>query len=175
MAAESLRDAVVMHPLPRRDEISLDFDADPRGIYFKQAARGVPIRMALLAGLLGELDVLEQEPAAQSPAYRVGEGPSPCPNQSCISHTEERHVAPMFQIASRMPLRVHCAYCSNQILVGVVGCSTTRHYHVPDAGDLRKVRPDHMVFFAEEQLAEAAGYAPAVRSQPSRRSPAPEA
>ena len=29
-----------MHPLPRRDEISDDFDSDPRSIYFKQAARG---------------------------------------------------------------------------------------------------------------------------------------
>ncbi|MEM7517154.1 MAG: aspartate carbamoyltransferase catalytic subunit, partial [Planctomycetota bacterium] len=54
MAVDSMRDAVVMHPLPRRDEISEDFDADPRSIYFKQAARGVPIRMAILNWLLGE-------------------------------------------------------------------------------------------------------------------------
>jgi len=47
MSAESLRDAVVMHPLPRRDEISSEIDNDPRSIYFKQAARGVPIRMAI--------------------------------------------------------------------------------------------------------------------------------
>ena len=34
LASESLRDAVVMHPLPRRDEISSEIDADPRSIYF---------------------------------------------------------------------------------------------------------------------------------------------
>jgi len=42
----------VMHPLPRVDELSYDLDLDPRGAYFKQAAYGVPIRMALIASLL---------------------------------------------------------------------------------------------------------------------------
>ncbi|MEZ5974073.1 MAG: hypothetical protein R3E96_04270 [Planctomycetota bacterium] len=40
MEQESLRDAVVMHPLPRRDEIASDIDNDPCSIYFKQAGRG---------------------------------------------------------------------------------------------------------------------------------------
>ena len=37
-----------MHPLPRVDELSPEVDKDRRGIYFKQAAYGVPVRMALL-------------------------------------------------------------------------------------------------------------------------------
>ena len=37
-----------MHPLPRVDELSPELDRDKRGIYFKQAAYGVPVRMALL-------------------------------------------------------------------------------------------------------------------------------
>ena len=37
-----------MHPLPRVDELSPELDKDRRGIYFKQAAYGVPVRMALL-------------------------------------------------------------------------------------------------------------------------------
>ncbi|TMA11420.1 MAG: aspartate carbamoyltransferase catalytic subunit, partial [Deltaproteobacteria bacterium] len=45
---ERFKDAVVMHPLPRVDELSHEVDKDRRGIYFKQAAYGVPIRMALL-------------------------------------------------------------------------------------------------------------------------------
>ena len=36
-----------MHPLPRVDELSPELDRDKRGIYFKQAAYGVPVRMAL--------------------------------------------------------------------------------------------------------------------------------
>ncbi len=44
--------AVVMHPLPRVDEIDRDVDADPRAAYFRQAANGVALRMALLELLL---------------------------------------------------------------------------------------------------------------------------
>ncbi|MGH2557441.1 MAG: aspartate carbamoyltransferase [Thermomicrobiales bacterium] len=44
--------AVVMHPLPRVDEITPDVDSDPRAAYFRQAHNGVSIRMALLNLLL---------------------------------------------------------------------------------------------------------------------------
>ena len=39
---------VVMHPLPRVDEISAEVDADPRAAYFRQARNGLFVRMALL-------------------------------------------------------------------------------------------------------------------------------
>jgi aspartate carbamoyltransferase catalytic subunit len=42
------QDAIVMHPLPRVDEIATEVDADPRAAYFRQAHNGVLIRMALL-------------------------------------------------------------------------------------------------------------------------------
>jgi aspartate carbamoyltransferase catalytic subunit len=42
-------DMIVMHPLPRVDEISRDVDDCPGAAYFRQAANGVPVRMALLA------------------------------------------------------------------------------------------------------------------------------
>ena len=45
--------AIVMHPLPRVDEIAAEVDADPRAAYFRQAANGVALRMALLEMLLG--------------------------------------------------------------------------------------------------------------------------
>jgi len=43
----------VMHPLPRVGEIATDVDALPNAAYFRQAKNGVPVRMALLALLLG--------------------------------------------------------------------------------------------------------------------------
>ncbi len=46
-------DAIVMHPLPRVDEIVPEVDADPRSAYFRQARNGVFIRMALLDLVLG--------------------------------------------------------------------------------------------------------------------------
>jgi aspartate carbamoyltransferase catalytic subunit len=45
--------AIVMHPLPRVDEIDPAVDADPRAAYFRQARNGVAIRMAVLEMLLG--------------------------------------------------------------------------------------------------------------------------
>src|ERR1700693_3248014 len=44
--------AIVMHPLPRVDEISPEVDADPRAAYFRQARNGLHVRMALLDRLL---------------------------------------------------------------------------------------------------------------------------
>jgi aspartate carbamoyltransferase catalytic subunit len=46
-------DSIVMHPLPRVDEITTDVDGDPRAAYFRQAQNGLYIRMALLAACLG--------------------------------------------------------------------------------------------------------------------------
>lgn len=40
--------AVVLHPLPRVDEITTDVDSDPRAAYFRQARNGLYVRMALL-------------------------------------------------------------------------------------------------------------------------------
>ena len=44
---------VVMHPLPRVDEITTDVDDLPNAAYFRQAHNGVYLRMALLAMVLG--------------------------------------------------------------------------------------------------------------------------
>jgi len=45
---------IVMHPLPRVGEISVDFDDDPRAAYFRQMKYGLYVRMALLAMVLGK-------------------------------------------------------------------------------------------------------------------------
>ena len=46
-------DMIILHPLPRVDEISVDVDDDPRAMYFTQALCGKYIRMALILKLLG--------------------------------------------------------------------------------------------------------------------------
>lgn len=49
------KDAKILHPLPRVDEMHPDLDELPQSIYFKQAHNGVPVRMALLGLVLGKL------------------------------------------------------------------------------------------------------------------------
>jgi len=51
---DAKEDLMIMHPLPRVNEISTDVDNDPRALYFPQAKNGMYIRMALLMSLLGK-------------------------------------------------------------------------------------------------------------------------
>lgn len=53
MLEPAKEDMIVMHPLPRVNEISVDVDEDPRAAYFYQALMGKYIRMALILFLLG--------------------------------------------------------------------------------------------------------------------------
>ncbi len=47
------KDMLVLHPLPRVNEISVEVDDDPRACYFKQVKYGMYVRMALIMTLLG--------------------------------------------------------------------------------------------------------------------------
>ena len=49
------KDTMILHPLPRVNEISLEVDDDPRAMYFKQVKYGMFVRMALLASILDGL------------------------------------------------------------------------------------------------------------------------
>lgn len=51
--AMAKKDTIILHPLPRVDEIAREVDQDKRALYFEQAFNGVPVRMALIAILLG--------------------------------------------------------------------------------------------------------------------------
>lgn len=47
------KDAIIMHPLPRLNEIDVEIDKDPRAAYFRQAQNGLYVRMALFLYVLG--------------------------------------------------------------------------------------------------------------------------
>ncbi|MEI6563801.1 MAG: aspartate carbamoyltransferase [bacterium] len=47
-------DAVIMHPFPRRQEIAVDVDEDPRAVYWRQMRNGMWIRCALIAAIFGK-------------------------------------------------------------------------------------------------------------------------
>jgi len=46
------KDALIMHPLPRVGEISLEVDDDSRAVYFQQAWNAVPLRQGIIAMML---------------------------------------------------------------------------------------------------------------------------
>jgi len=49
------KDMIILHPLPRVNEIAAEVDSDSRAVYFKQAQYGMYVRMALLASVLGAI------------------------------------------------------------------------------------------------------------------------
>ena len=57
LLANAKRNLIVMHPLPRVNEIAPEVDAGPYGRYFRQAFYGVPVRMAILSLILGKGEI----------------------------------------------------------------------------------------------------------------------
>jgi aspartate carbamoyltransferase catalytic subunit len=118
-------DLVVLHPLPRVDEIDPAVDADQRAWYFRQARGGVPVRMALISLLLGlepwqakgrryGLDVAgtampqKSEPVTEVPQREIVTDAPPCGKHGCV--TEIYPTLP--SQAYRLPDgRLTCAYC----------------------------------------------------------------
>lgn len=52
--------AILMHPLPRRNEIDVDVDTDPRAIYWRQVRNGMWMRAALILSIFGRAHELNQ-------------------------------------------------------------------------------------------------------------------
>ncbi len=99
-------DAMIMHPLPRVNELAYELDEDERAAYFDQSANAVPIRMALLASLLG----LEQLVLTQPPTRKMVSDQQACENPNCVSN-HERYLEPETEtIAGAAPIPA-CAYC----------------------------------------------------------------
>ena len=101
--AAAKEDMIVLHPLPRVNEISVAVDADPRACYFKEMLYGKFMREALILKLLDEPPV-ETPPVTARPRLK-------CVNPRCISRTEQE-LAPAFFRAGPRAARVwRCLYC----------------------------------------------------------------
>jgi len=172
---------LVMHPLPRVDELAYEVDADPRSMYFKQAARGVPIRMALLALLLGTREISTSEEGdtftrkTDYPVYKRDSGIR-CSNPGCVSiqATEMKYLKPEFKIVDRNPLTLRCIYCEHGFEPKYIASSdwhegrlATKKYHSADSHLTRKIKPENLIIFDSESEAEAHGFKPDART--SRR------
>jgi len=168
----AFRKSLVMHPLPRVDELAYDLDTDERSMYFKQAARGVPVRMALLAALLGVREVeapdVDSPRLPDYPIYRQELGPV-CPNPRCVSvqPTEARYLRPEFKIVNTQPLTLRCVYCEHGFEPKFVattewheGKVAFKKYHGADSHLARTIHPQNLIYFNTEEEALAAGFKP---------------
>ncbi len=109
-------DTLVMHPLPRVDELAYEIDADPRAAYFRQASYGLPVRMALLAAVLGKRRVVTRAPAklarAGKPIDLTSAG-ARCKNPRCIT-TTETYLRARFDPADDGADTARCHYCGQE-------------------------------------------------------------
>ena len=169
---KTYRETLVMHPLPRVDELAYELDADPRSMYFKQAARGVPVRMALISLLLGskKVDAGRDGKAgtqgATHPAYNRGFGVR-CQNRNCVSVNEEKYIKPEFKIVSLKPLTLRCIYCEHETFPKYVasaewheGTVKSKRYHSSDSHWIKKIRPENLIIFDSESEAQSRGFLP---------------
>lgn len=159
--AEAARDARIMHPLPRVDEIDYDVDDDPRSIYFRQAELGVPMRMALMAYLLGKIQLRASPPPVLSvmPGIEAGAGLR-CRNERCITNNEGvRYLVRDFRLRdAEVPPVLSCAYCEREVEARFVGHVKTRQCHRYNAAEARRIGPENRVYFESEAQAQAAGF-----------------
>jgi len=174
LKGKEFKKTLVMHPLPRVDELTHEVDADPRSMYFKQAAYGMPVRMALLALLLGakEVTIPEDEDSfvrkIDYPVYKRDSGVK-CPNIKCVSNqeTEVRYIKPEFKIVSREPLTLRCIYCDHELHPRYIASSDwhegrleSKKYHSADSHFAWKINPENLIIFDSEKGARAQGFKP---------------
>ena len=96
-------DLLIMHPLPRVNEIAVEVDDDPRAVYFQQARDGMFIRMSLLKTLIAQgRRAPEKVPVGTLPV---------CHNSRCITQTE-LYLPPLTEKVNGVEC---CAYCGREI------------------------------------------------------------
>jgi len=174
LKGKEFKKTLVMHPLPRVDELTHEVDADPRSMYFKQAAYGMPVRMALTALLLGAKEVKitkEQDSFVRKidyPVYKRDSGVK-CSNANCVSNqeTEVKYIKPEFKIVSLEPLTLRCVYCDHELRPQYVASSDwhegkleSKKYHSAESHWARKIKPENLIIFASEKEAQAQGFKP---------------
>jgi len=174
LKGKEFKKTLVMHPLPRVDELTHEVDADPRSMYFKQAAYGMPVRMALIALLLGAKEVKitkEQDSFVRKidyPVYKRDSGVK-CSNANCVSNqeTEVKYIKPEFKIVSREPLTLRCVYCDHDLRPQYIASSDwhegkleSKKYHNADSHWARKIKPENLIIFASEKEAQAQQFKP---------------
>lgn len=100
------KDMIVLHPLPRVDEITMDVDDDERAAYYKQAKFGMYVRMALILTMLEEKN--KSVPLLTGKIHPTVK----CDNPKCVTNTE--HYLPKSFTGENDTLV--CEFCDRKIL-----------------------------------------------------------
>jgi len=102
-------DLVIMHPLPRVNEISVAVDKDPRAKYFLQTLYGKYMRMALILFLLDEK---QKNTMPKESKYRLVYD-KVCKNPACICSTEQE-IEQVFKCVNEEEQVYRCIWCDSR-------------------------------------------------------------
>ncbi|MEM8875204.1 MAG: hypothetical protein AAGD32_13225 [Planctomycetota bacterium] len=155
LGRDAFRDSRIMHPLPRVTELGYDLDADARAVYFKQAAYGVPVRMALLAALLDE-GFGNARPHADA---SVDPGRYACTNNRCVTNadSERGHIRQRFDLAGRDFPLLRCGYCEHELRPAIVALRGSQSIDA-NLENWRDADRSDLIFFESLEDAARAGY-----------------
>ena len=106
------KDMIILHPLPRVDEIKIEVDDDPRACYFKQAVYGMYGRMALILLLLREKDAFSFDTPEG-----VTDNSKLCSNPNCITNNPDESYLPKY--IQKTNENLICDYCDHKIIPDV--------------------------------------------------------
>jgi aspartate carbamoyltransferase catalytic subunit len=157
------RSTEVVRPAPLLDQPCYESDGHKAQNYMRQAAYGVPVRMALLAGLLRERpDVVDQKkpvwtyPGHEKNVFMI------CPNPKCILHdpNEKKYLTKKFWIIKNTDafketrtkakppyLFLRCYYCEDEVVPEFVGGMSTRAF-TDDLSYYDSLPEENVTFFA---------------------------
>ena len=166
----NFKDISILHPLPRVNELSPEVDADPRSLYFKQAALSIPVRMALICEVLGLTQ--SDKPTHVKPYRRHSDGlvlaqsDFKCSNESCIGNLEPSFISSEFEVVKNEDYKLRCLYCDIETPATYVGNIQSKIYYESTLLDriLPVVLPTNVRFFNSEKDANASGYRPLANS-----------
>ena len=114
------KDMIVMHPLPRVNEIDIEVDKDVRAAYFKQAEFGMYVRMALIVKLLRGVEYINEAKDEQiikkikSPLSQKISRILKCNNPRCIT-SDEKYLEDVFDLVDENKGSYKCQYCDTII------------------------------------------------------------
>ncbi len=101
---------IILHPLPRVNEITEAVDNDPRAAYFRQAGNGKYIRMALIYTLIKKAEGVQLSPEVPRLRGSYSFATTRCNNPTCISASEV-----LYPLVLGSEEKIRCAYCEHRL------------------------------------------------------------
>ena len=166
MSGSDFSKSIIMHPLPRVDELSPEMDSDHRSKYFVQARNGVPVRMALISLVLGlkPWGGSSMAQASSSDAGQVIGQPDyiRCGNPDCVTQKEAQNARAEFTFFRRPVVRFVCGYCEREVQPAYFARPRGEVYYPIDQFRYPSWDASDSLFFTNTNDAEALGLRPAL-------------